>query len=238
MALTEQQKAERAAKRNMAKALAAETRAHREEAHRREWREKGMYLTAEQAAAGELCRGCELPIMDGLGSWPPLMQLSDEERLQYDAAEAWFKELHPDCGSHRWSVSGSRTMHCGLCCPPLPIPPEYLESIRRILTNANPREEELDIWERTLTCGHLVQQSVHHTNSGPSFSTHRCDECGVTRGVVSSVKIVEAAERKKDAERKRDEQITRAERALAKAEKAAKEARRKLDELRSKGASR
>ncbi|WP_416442563.1 hypothetical protein AB3K78_09115 [Leucobacter sp. HNU] len=235
MALTEQQKAERAAKRNMKNALAAEEHAHRQEAHRQEWQEKRMYLTREQAAARELCRGCGLPIMDGLGDWPPLMQLSDEERLEHDAAEGRFKELHPDCGSHRWSISGSHTMHCGLCCPPLPIPPEYLERVRRILASANPREEELDIWERTLTCGHLVQQSVHHTNSGPSFSTQRCDECGITRGVVSSVKIVEASERKKQAERERENQIVRAEGDLAKAEKAAKEARRKLDALRSEG---
>lgn len=238
MALTEQQKADRAAKRNMANALKAEARAHREEAHRREWAEKDMYLTSEEAAAGEPCRACGLPVIDRLGSRPPLMHLTDEERVEYDAAEARFKELHPDCGSHRWSISGSRTTHCGLCCPPLPIPPDRLEAVRRILMNANPREEELDIWERTLTCGHVAQQSVHHTNSGPSFSTQRCHECGITRGVVSSVKIVEAADRKREAERRQDKQVARAERELAEAEQAARAARRKLEELRAEKAAR
>lgn len=52
----------------MTNALKEETRAHRDEAKRREWREKGMYLTREQAAAGEPCRGWGLPVIDNLGN--------------------------------------------------------------------------------------------------------------------------------------------------------------------------
>lgn len=51
----------------MTSALREEARAHRNEAKKREWREKGTYLTREQAAAGELCRGCGFPVVDDLG---------------------------------------------------------------------------------------------------------------------------------------------------------------------------
>ena len=95
------------------------------------------------------------------------------------------------------------------------------------------REEELDIWERTLTCGHTVQQSVHHTNREPSFSTQWCPECELTRGVVESEKIVEAAARMAEAKRKQADEVARAERELKKAEKAATDARKKLSELQA-----
>ncbi|KAB1640678.1 hypothetical protein [Gulosibacter chungangensis] len=101
MPLTDEQKVVRAAKRQMTNALQEEARAHRDEARRREWVEKGMYLTREEAAAGKPCHGCSLPVIDNLGSWPGTMHLSPEERMGYDAAEARFKEMHPDCGSHR-----------------------------------------------------------------------------------------------------------------------------------------
>ena len=39
-----------------------------------------MYLTREQAAAGELCRGCGLPVIDNLGNWPGTMYLTDKQR--------------------------------------------------------------------------------------------------------------------------------------------------------------
>ncbi|SER53003.1 hypothetical protein SAMN05443377_1026 [Propionibacterium cyclohexanicum] len=233
MPLTDEQKAARAAKRRMTNALKEEARAHRDEARRREWVEKGMYLTREEAAAGEPCRGCGLPVIDNLGSWRGTMYLTREERIEYDEAEARFKERHPDCGSHRWSMSGSRATHCGYCCPPIPFSDAQLEAVARIFRNSKTREEDLDIWERTLTCGHTVQQTVHHTNSGPSFSTQHCADCGVTRGVVSSEKIVTAETRKREAQKERDKKLARAERELAKAEKAAKEARRKRDELRA-----
>jgi hypothetical protein len=95
------------------------------------------------------------------------------------------------------------------------------------------REEELDIWTRTLTCGHLAEQTVHHTNSGPSFSTQWCADCQITRGVVSSVKTVEAAARMAQAKQKRDNEVRRAEREVAKAKAALMASERKLAELKS-----
>lgn len=231
--LTDEQKAERAAKRQLTNALKEEARAQRDEAKRREWREKGMYLTREQAATGALCRGCGLPVIDNLGNWPGTMYLTPEQKVEYDADQALHEAMHPDCDAHRWSMSGSRATHCGYCCPPIPLSPEQYEHISRILTSSPRREEELDIWERTLTCGHVAEQSVHHTNLYPSFSTAWCPDCELTRGVVTSLGTVEAAARIAEARRKRDDAISRAERELRKADEAAKDARKKLNDLRA-----
>lgn len=233
MPLTDEQKAARAAKRQMTNALKEQARAHRDDARRREWVEKDMYLTREEAAAGEPCRACGLPVIDNLGTWPGTMYLSAEEHIEYNAAETRDKEMHPDCSAHRWSMSGSRATHCGYCCPPIPFSDAQIEAVTQIIRNSKPRKEDLDIWMRTLTCGHTVQRSVHHTNSGPSFTTEYCEECELTRGVVSSSKIVTAATRKREDERERAKQVAQAERDVAKAEKAARAARKKLDQLRT-----
>lgn len=233
MPLTDEQKQTRAEARQRNEALRAEAEAVRREVKRREWHEKGMFLTRDQAAAGEPCRACGLPVIDGLGSWPPLMQLTEQERVEYDAAGATFKQLHPDCHAHRWSMEGSRMSHCGLCCPPLPLSASQIETVSRILNGATRRTEELDVWAVTLTCGHRVEREVHYTNCYWSASTLPCAECGVTRGVVTSERIVEAADRKKEIERKRATEVTKAEKQLRKAETVVLEATRKLAELQT-----
>ncbi len=233
MALTEEQRQTRAETRQRNEALRAEADALRHEAKRREWREKGMFLTRDQAVAGEPCGACGLPVIDGLGSWPPLMHLTEQERVDHDADEAMFKQLHPDCHAHRWSMEGSRSTHCGLCCPPLPLSPGQIESISRILTGHVRREEELDIWALDLTCGHRTERSVHHTQRYWIGSTTHCPECEVTRGVAKSERILEAADRKKEIERKRATDVTKAEKELRKAEAVVVEAKRKLAELQT-----
>ncbi len=107
------------------------------------------------------------------------------------------------------------------------------EHVECIFANSRRREEELDIWDRTLTCGHVVEQSVHDTNQHPSFSTAWCPECEMTRGVVTSTKTVEAAARMAEAKRRRDDQVVRAERELKVAGKTACEARKRLADRRS-----
>lgn len=234
MPLTAEQKAERAQKRRMINALKEEARAHRDEARRQEWREKGMYLTREQAAAGDPCCGCGLPIIDNLSDWPGTMYLTDEQRVIYDLDQERYREMHPNCDAHRWSMAGSRATHCGYYCPPIPISREQAESIQRILAaGSESREEELDIWARTLTCGHQVEQRVHHSNREPSFSTQWCPECDITRGVVTSEKVSEAAARMAEANRRLDDKIARAERELRKVEKVAADARKKLAEVQA-----
>lgn len=237
LTLMDEQKAERAATRQVTSAIKEEARAQGDGAKRREWREwreKGTYLTGEQAAAGEPCRGCGLPVIDNLGNWPEGMCLTPEQKIECDADQAKYKEMHPNCEAHRWSVSASRATHCGYCCPPIPMPPEQYEDITRILLSSPRREEELDLCERTLTCGHDIEQNVHHSNQRLSFSTAWCADCEMARGVVSSVRTVEAAGRMAEARRKRDDAVERAERELKKAEKAATGARKKLNELRAR----
>jgi len=233
MALTEAEKEARAVKRRQTAALKEEAQAHRRESKRREWREQGMYLTREEAAAGELCRGCGLPVIDNLGNWPPLMHLTDEEREAHDRAEERFRVLHPNCGESRWSVDGSRVTHCSLCCPPLPLSESQIETISRIFQSHKVREEELDVWSLALTCGHRAERSVHHTQHYWVGSTTHCPECGVTRGVVTSERILEAAQRKAELQRKTATELRRAERELAKAEKAAAAARSKVAALKA-----
>lgn len=70
-----------------------------------------MYLTREQAAAGELCRGCGLPVIDSIGNWPGTMYLWPEQKVEHDADRARYKEMHLHCEAHRWSTSGSRATH-------------------------------------------------------------------------------------------------------------------------------
>lgn len=162
MPLTDEQKHARAETRRRNEALRAEADVHHQEAKRREWHEKDMFLSREQAAAGEPCRGCGLPVFDGLGSFPPLMHLSPDERTEYDAAEVKYKAMHPDCRSHRWSMQGSRTTHCGFCCPPIPFSRSQLEAVAKIFEGHVRREEELDIWALDLTCGHRAERSTRN----------------------------------------------------------------------------
>lgn len=232
-ALTEEQKQKRAETRRRNDALRAEAHALQREAKRREWVEKDMFLTREQAAAGEPCRGCGLPVIDGLGSFPPLMQLSPEEQIEYDVAEDCYKQMHADCRSQRWSMQGSRTTHCGFCCPPIPFSESQLEAIAKVFRGYVRREEELDVWALDLTCGHRVEHSVHYTQRYWVGSTAHCPECGSTRGVVTSERIVEAADRKKEIKRKRATEVEKAERDVAKAEKAAAAARERLAALKA-----
>ena len=73
---------------------------------------------------------CDLPILDRLGSWPALSQLTPAERVEYDAAAADYRARHGDCHAHRWTMSGSRMQHCGFCCPPPPLSREQIDSVR------------------------------------------------------------------------------------------------------------
>lgn len=123
--LTDEQKAERARKRALRRALEAEADAVRVERRCEQWRTESMYLSWEEMEAGIPCRGCGLPVTDQLGSWPPLLHLTAEQQPEYDAAEADYKARHGGCHSHRWSIEGSRIRHCGYCCPP---PPQSTEA--------------------------------------------------------------------------------------------------------------
>src|SRR4051794_4859535 len=105
--LSDEEKARRAAQRRRTAALKAEHDAIRFETRRREWAENGTYLTQEEVKAGVACRGCGLPINDGLGIAVPPIKMTPEQRADYDAADAEHMSRHGDCHAHRWQVGNS-----------------------------------------------------------------------------------------------------------------------------------
>lgn len=236
--LSEEEKERRAANRRRKRALEAETDALRREERRKMWVEHGAYLTRAELEAGVNCRGCGLPILDGLGGWPPLLKLTDEERREYEAAEADFKTRHPDCRSHRWSMADSRTAHCGFCCPPPPLSDKQIGSIRAIFERAGrPNPADLDTWQLTLTCDHVVDKTQHHTNTYWSASTVHCPECGQTRGIVISEKPPAAPARRAAEHKRLTTELGVARRELDKHQKRADTARRRLDKLEAEHAA-
>lgn len=144
-------------------------------------------LTWEQYAAREPCPGCGRPYQDA-EHWESkgTMHFSDEERVRYDAEEARYKRDHPACGSHRHSVSGSLTTHCGKCCPPPPMSPGQRESIVRLLGRPTP-PHELMRWRLRLYCGHVVERTAHYTHKtlhAAFMSARACPECGLDPATI------------------------------------------------------
>jgi hypothetical protein len=91
-------------------------------------------LTFDAYRSGHPCPGCGRPYVDpDRWDFKGLMNLTPAERDRYDAEDARYLSLHGECGSHRHSVSGSLTTHCGKCCPAPPMPPAKVAEIRRIL---------------------------------------------------------------------------------------------------------
>lgn len=106
-------------------------------------------LTYEQYRAGAPCPGCRRPYVDA----EPFenkgtMHFSDAERARYDAEETLFKTAHGLCGSHRHTVSGSLTMHCGKCCPMPPLSPAQIARLGTLLRP--PPSHELMVWHLRL----------------------------------------------------------------------------------------
>ncbi|MEU9443790.1 hypothetical protein AB0D42_23365 [Streptomyces sp. NPDC048304] len=131
-------------------------------------------------------------MQDGLGSWPPLMKLSDEEKREYEEADRKFRDRHSDCRDARWSISGSRVTHCCFCCPPPPMGPKQMKDLARLFASWPSQEErkkDLDTWNLTLRCDHVVPHIQHRESSYVSAHVVDCSECGERRGVVSSERV-------------------------------------------------
>lgn len=119
------------------------------------------------------------------------INLSDAERVRYEAEQDRFKVAHALCRSHRHSVSGSLTTHCGKCCPAPPLSPSEMERIRALLTPTPPYE--LMVWRLRLYCGHTVERSAHrsHLTVHSAFSgSVRCTECGCDPAAVIDARAI------------------------------------------------
>ncbi|MEV6207413.1 hypothetical protein [Kitasatospora sp. NPDC051914] len=195
--LTEEQRQQRAAARAHREALAAEEDHRRREERSERWSREGVYLSWEEFRRGEPCRGCGDPMSDGLGDWPALLRMTEQERQERDLAEMRFKERHGGCREGRWTVSGSRVLHCFACCPFPPMSPEQARVVGKILfaPRSENHEKELDAWKLTLTCDHVVEKTAHRSNDRYSSRVVRCGECDAHRGVVISERIGPAWDR-------------------------------------------
>ncbi|MGA4540877.1 hypothetical protein ACPA54_12850 [Uniformispora flossi] len=190
--LTEEQLCRRRLARARREALAAEEDERRMAERRAMWEREGMYQTREEFESGEPCRGCGEPLLDGHGARIGLVHMTPEQRAEHDAEEARFKERHGDCHAFRWTMEGSRTMHCGYCCPPHPMSARQWKAISRIL-DSGPKDpdrwKELDAWDLALTCNHVVQKTAHRSNDRYSASVIDCPECGQKRGIVEQTRV-------------------------------------------------
>jgi hypothetical protein len=150
-------------------------------------------LAFEQYSAGVPCPGCGRPYVDAEPfDFKGTLNLSDDDRLRYNAEESRFKAAHTSCRSHRHGVSGSLTMHCGKCCPPPPMSPAQRERIASLLSTPT-AAHDLVIWWLRLYCGHTVERTAHrsHTRVHSVFGRAvRCVECGCDPATVVDARVI------------------------------------------------
>jgi hypothetical protein len=188
--MSDEQREQRALLRARRAAEAAEAEDRRTEERRQQWLRDGTYMSRAEIEAGEPCRGCGQPLLDGLGGWPPLLKLTPEQRAEYDRADAAFRERHAGCRAGSWSMSGHRTAHCFYCCPMPPLSDRQAEQVTQILSSARVRTEDLDAWDLTLTCDHVVRLTQHRDNGDRcGTAVNDCPACGMRRGVVTARRV-------------------------------------------------
>jgi len=136
---------------------------------------------------GAPCPGCGRPYRDA-EPWEfrGTINLNPEERARYDAEGERYAAVHGTCRSHRHSVSGSLTTHCGRCCPAPPLSPVQIESLRGILGKPK-MPHELMRWRLRLFCGHVVERQAHltHRTLHAAFSgSVACPTCGLDPAII------------------------------------------------------
>lgn len=144
-------------------------------------------LSFEEYSAGAPCPGCGQPYRDVEPfEFRGTMNLSGRAKERYEAEQLRFKAQHSLCRSHRHSVQGSLTTHCGKCCPMPPMSPTQWERISAIMGTPNPAHE-LMIWRLRLYCGHTVERRAHrsHKTVHSAFTgAVKCPECGLDPSTV------------------------------------------------------
>jgi hypothetical protein len=83
-------------------------------------------------------------------------------------------------------LAGHQSTHCGYCCPPPPLSDRQVEQMAQILSSARLRTQDLDAWDLTLTCGHVVRRTQRRDHDRYAIGVTDCPECGSRRGVVAS----------------------------------------------------
>jgi hypothetical protein len=233
--MTSEQHEHRALLRARHTAETAEAEDRRLQDRREQWQREGAYMSRTELEEGEPCRGCGQPLLDGLGSWYPLNQLTPEQRAEYDQADALFRERHRGCRSHRWNMSGHRTTHCGYCCPAPPMSDRQIEQIALILSSAPVRTQDLDAWDLTLTCGHIVRRTQHRDHDRYTAGVTDCPACGTRRGVVTAHRAGPADDKNGQAARDRlAAELAAAQAKLDRQRKAIKATERGITELSQK----
>ncbi len=191
--MTDEQREQKALLRARRAAEAAEEEDRRTEERRQQWQREGTYMSRAEMEAGEPCRGCGQPLLDGAGNSPPLLRLTLEQRAEYDRADTAFRERHADCRAGRWSLSGHRTTHCFYCCPPPPMSALQIEKLGQIFSSARAharvRTEDLDAWDLTLTCDHVVRCTQHRDHDRYGIAVTDCPTCGRRHGVVTARRV-------------------------------------------------
>jgi hypothetical protein len=76
VARTDEDRERRASLRARRTAEAAEADDRRVEERRLQWQREGVYMTRAEIEAGGPCRGCGQPLLDGLGDWDSLNNLT------------------------------------------------------------------------------------------------------------------------------------------------------------------
>lgn len=236
--LTEEQRQKRARARARREALQAEEDDRRRQEKREEWEREGTYLSRDEFEAGHPCRGCSEPILDRRGDNPPLLRMTPEEKAEHDAEDARYKERHGECRAVRWTVHGSRTQHCGHCCPSPPLSERQRKAIVGILLSHKTDKRELDDWDLTLTCEHTVRETQHRDNQRYSASVVQCPACGQRRGVVEAVHVGPTEDPEGEIQRERftaelqetQAKLERQRKAMAKTERHVAELTGKLEE--------
>ena len=114
------------------------------------------------------------------------MKLTEQEKREYDAAQANFAARHKDCRGYRWTMSGSRAMHCGYCCPPPPLSDRQLERFGTLLRASRPDPAELRTWRLTLTCDHVIDVQQHKSHGQWTTNVRHCPTCDQSHGVVTA----------------------------------------------------
>jgi hypothetical protein len=155
------------------------------------------------------CRGCGLPMHDRRGDWPPLLRMDSDERAAYEAQDAAWRNRHATCCDGRWSVSGSRTMHCMACCPPPPISPQTLARIAKIFI-APQDPSALVVWRLALRCGHVIETTAHRDLKQMTPSMRDCPHCGERRAHVAAERLAPAEVPRKPRRAARRERAVRA----------------------------